>query len=154
AECETDRGRQRAGAWRAEELHGPNSTVEPAALSMQFRSDYLRTPASRLPTPAPPDFVTNCVSTGTALLTSSGFNPSFENALAALASPAMPARPDVPATFESGLPPPIGGAAFSRPSIPGTAFETCENSSGFSRLFARPKSEPAAPSACAGVEPS
>src|SRR4029453_2533951 len=48
---------------------------------------YFRTPARRPATFAPPVLPTNCVRTGIALATSSGLRPSFEKALAALASP-------------------------------------------------------------------
>src|SRR5436190_13796452 len=84
---------------------------------------YFKTPASRLPTPAPPDFVTNDVRTGTTFATCSGFRPIFENAAAAAARlPADPencdSAPDVPTT------PPAAGAAFNNKSIPGTACAT------------------------------
>ena len=42
---------------------------------------YFSTPASRLPTLAPPDLLTNDVRIGTALATISGLRPSFEKAL-------------------------------------------------------------------------
>src|SRR3954452_851647 len=105
--------------------------------------DYFSAPASRVPTFAPPDFETNEVSTGIALATMSGFRPSFENAAAAFASPpADPAicdsMPDVPTA-------PPEGAALSSELMPGTAFATCENSSGLSRDFATPNNAPAAP---------
>jgi hypothetical protein len=45
----------------------------------------------------------------------------------------------------------IAGAAASRPSMPGAALATFVQSSALSRLFARPNSAPAAPSACFGV---
>src|SRR6185436_3002863 len=114
---------------------------------------YLRACASRLPTLAPPDFVTNWVRIGTALLTSSGFSPSFENADAAAASPAADppscdSAPDVPTAL------PAAGAALSSVAMPGTALDTCENSSGFRRDFASEKSAPAAPADCSGVAAS
>ena len=59
---------------------------------------YFNTPASRLPTLAPPDFDTNCVSTGTALLTISGLRPSLLNAWPAEARPAAD-----PAIFDAAL---------------------------------------------------
>jgi len=102
---------------------------------------------------APPDFVTNWVRIGTALLTSSGFSPSFENADAATASPAADppscdSAPDVPTAL------PAAGAALSSVAMPGTAPDTCENSSGFRRDFASEKSAPAAPADCSGVAAS
>src|SRR4030095_4594648 len=44
--------------------------------------------------------------------------------------------------------------ALSSEPIPGTALDTCENSSGFRRVLARPNSAPAAPAACSGVAPN
>src|SRR5262245_44637344 len=112
---------------------------------------HFKTSPSSLPTFAPPDFVTKDVRTGTALATNSGLSPSFENALAAFASPladpASCARPEVPTA------PPRAGAALSSMSMPGTAADTCENSSGFRRDFATPNKAPAAPAAWGGVAP-
>src|SRR4029078_10083641 len=114
---------------------------------------YLRACASRLPTLAPPDLVTNWVRTGTALLTSSGFSPSFENADAAPASPAAdPPSCDSAPTMPTS--PPAAGAALSSVAMPGTAPDTCENSSGFRRDFASEKSAPAAPADCSRVAAS
>src|SRR3954469_14580523 len=106
---------------------------------------------------APPDFVTNAVSTGIALETSSGLRPSLVNADAALASPPADfviwdsalAAPDVPAVPVV----PAAGAAFSSEVMPGTALATCEKSAGFKRDFATPNRAPAAPAACSGVDP-
>ena len=70
-------------------------------------------------------------------------------------SPVRPDRPPSPGRPGSALPEvPTGGAAFRRPSIPGTAPATFDQSSAFSRDFARPNIAPAAPSACWGVDPS
>src|SRR4029079_7661415 len=68
---------------------------------------------------------------------------------------AAPARPaDAPASCDR--PPaapalPVAGAALSNADIPGTAFDTWENSSGLSWDCATPNSAPAAPAACSGV---
>ena len=128
-------------------ISGPASTDERVAAAVYFNA-----PASRLPTPAPPDFETNDVSTGTAFATMSGLSPSFENALAALARPAAePAICDnAPAVPTAAL---AAGAALSSESMPGTALLTCENSSALRRDFATPNNAPAAPAACSGVEP-
>src|SRR5262245_59783482 len=99
--------------------------VHPLTIDLFAAISHFNTPDSRLPTLAPPDFVTNYTSTGTALLTISGLSPSFENAAAALARP--PAEPPRPATAPSAPPPPAAGAALSNESIPGTALATCEN---------------------------
>src|SRR5262245_32852295 len=111
---------------------------------------YLSAPVSNLATSAPPDFETNDVRTGMALLTMSGFRPSLVNADAAPASPpAAPATPPaVPAT-----PAAAAGAALSNESMPGTALAIFVNSSAFSLDFATPNSAPAAPAACSGVPP-
>src|SRR4030095_5152176 len=42
-------------------------------------------------------------------------------------------------------------AAFSKPSMPGTAFDNLRKSSGFSFVFANPKIAPAPPMACSGL---
>src|SRR6476469_601227 len=90
---------------------------------------YFRTPASRLPMFAPPDFVTKFTSTGTAFITSSGFRPSALNADAAparLPSPAAPASAAAPDALD------VAGAAFSKPAMPGTAPDTFAQSAGLS----------------------
>src|SRR5262245_9004957 len=100
-------------------LPWPVARILVAAVTAGGGSPYFSAPASNFPTSAPPLFVTYFVSTGTAFETISGFNPSFENALAALASPpaapaaeeSPPAAPEVPAA--------TAGAALSRPSMPG-----------------------------------
>jgi phosphatidylglycerol:prolipoprotein diacylglycerol transferase len=125
-------------------------------LTVGGASAHLSAPASIRPTSAPPDFETNEVSTGTALPTRSGFSPSLENADAALARSADPL---VPVAFDTAPiaapagPPPVEGAALSNASIPGTALDTCENSSALRRDFATPNNAPAAPAACSGVAP-
>src|SRR4051812_26285323 len=106
---------------------------------------YFSAPASRVPTFAPPDFETNEVSTGIALATMSGLGRIYETGGGAFETPpADPAicdsMPDVPTA-------PPEGAALSSELMPGTAFATCENSSGLSRDFATPNSAPAAPAA-------
>src|SRR5262245_33442268 len=46
------------------------------------------------------------------------------------------------------------GTAASSESMPGTVWATFAKSSGLSNAFAMPKSTPAAPAACSGVDPS
>lgn len=50
------------------------------ACAASSQPSYFNTPANKFPTFAPPDFVTNDVSTGIALLTISGLSPSLVNA--------------------------------------------------------------------------
>jgi hypothetical protein len=84
-------------------------------LKLPEGSGYFSAPASKLPTFAPPDFVTNDVKTGIAFATSSGLRPSLENAYVAAASP--------PADFVTwdNAPASTAGAAPSSDAIPGTA---------------------------------
>src|SRR5262245_32640380 len=88
------------------------------------RTDYFKAPASNFPTLPPPPLLTNDVRIGIAFLTISGLRPRLENAEAALARPA--ADPAICDIAPAAPPPPASaGAALSKRSIPGTAFETC-----------------------------
>src|SRR5262245_23071870 len=109
---------------------------------------YFSAPASSDPTFTPPFDSTNFVITGTNLPAISGESPSDLKAPATEVSPPTPPGKAEPA--EPSTPPLDLGAAFSNPSIPGTAFATRLNSLGVNRLLARPKSAPAPPVACFG----
>src|SRR4029453_7019157 len=114
--------RGRCSARRAVRGVLQRTPTRPAGYFNAQRTGYFKTLASRFPTFAPPDFVTNDVRTGIALLTISGLSPSFVNADAAPASP--PVDPPNCDNAPVALPrPPLGaGAAPRRESMPGTAF--------------------------------
>src|ERR1043165_724718 len=66
-------------------------------------------------------------------------------------APALPGNIEPIELIASDEPSSGFGAAFNRPSIPGTAFESFRKSSGFSLVFATPNNAPLPPTACSGV---
>src|SRR5579864_843227 len=79
----------------------------------------------------------------------SGERPNFWKDPATEASPLkFPNESDKPENPPNPL---LAGAAFSKPSMPGTAAATLPNSAAVRRVLARPNRAPDPPLACAGV---
>src|SRR5579862_1727595 len=141
-------GRRLDGARRTNELQrGFGCAASPS---------YLRAPANREATPAPPLDPTNWVSTGTNFAAIFGDRPNFLNGPATDAKP--PKAPNPPGReFSRPERPLVGevldaaGADLIRLSIPGTLAATWLKSPGLRRLLANPNNAPAPPLACSGV---
>ncbi len=115
--------------------------------------DDFRAEARSDATSAPPFDWTAFTSAGASFVIVSGLMPSLASGAATLAiapSPDVcPASESIAGTLKSAI-----GAAFSRPSMLGTAAATFAKSAAGSLVLASPKSAPAAPSACFAVIPT